>query len=321
MNFLTLDHILLLVIIFFGLSISMFVLVAVVISAINYEESPVQNRLLAIKEYADAEMRERLRMNKGPFDDLFEALITFSEPVSKWMFSNVSIQQKTKSLLTEAGLPDTETHVWRFLAIRVAVGFVLGGLLFITSLLIIPLLSINLGALIVGFLLGSMGCMFFLKVKGKKRKEEIRYRLPDTLDLMVVCVEAGLGVDAAMQRVAEETETMAPEISHEFKRLMKELNAGIARGEAFQNLSNRAGVDELKSLCAMIIQADKLGTSIADTLRIYADDMRTKKRQQAEELAAKASIKMTFPLVLFIFPPLFIVLMGPTVIKALEAFK
>jgi tight adherence protein C len=137
---------------------------------------------------------------------------------------------------------------------------------------------------------------------------------------MVVCVEAGLGLDATIQRVAEETERIAPEISHEFKRLNKELNAGISRAEAFQNLGQRAGVDELRSLCAMVIQSDKMGTSVADTLRVFADDLRVKRRQKAEELAAKASIKMTFPLVFFVFPPLFIVLMGPIVIQASQQF-
>jgi tight adherence protein C len=162
---------------------------------------------------------------------------------------------------------------------------------------------------------------FMLKNKAQKRKVEIRYTMPDALDLMVVCVEAGLSLDATIHRVADEMDGMAPEIAHEFKRLNKELSAGIARLEAFQNMGVRSGVDELRSLCAMIVQSDKMGTSVADTLRVYADDLRTKRRQKAEELAAKASIKMTFPLVLFIFPPLFIILMGPVVIKTLQSFK
>jgi tight adherence protein C len=137
---------------------------------------------------------------------------------------------------------------------------------------------------------------------------------------MVVCVEAGLSLDATIQRVADETERIAPELSYELKRLNKELSAGIPRTEALQALGQRVGVDELRSLCGMIVQADKMGTSIADTLRIYADDLRTRRRQRAEELAAKAGIKMTFPLVLFIFPPLFIILMGPIVINAVQSF-
>ena len=111
---------------------------------------------------------------------------------------------------------------------------------------------------------------------------------------------------------------MAPELAQEFKRLTRELNAGISRTEAFQALGSRSGVEELKSLCALIIQTDKLGTSIGDTLRIYADDMRTKRRQRAEELASKASVKMTLPLVFFIFPSIFVVTVGPGAINIME---
>jgi tight adherence protein C len=224
-------------------------------------------------------------------------------------------------LLTEAGLPESEEHVAQFLAKRVATGLVIGSLLFVAALVLMPgLLSLALFGLLGGFMIGSLIPQFGLKAQATRRKTELRYTMPDTLDLMVVCVEAGLGLDATIQKVAEETERMAPEISHEFKRLNKELSAGISRIEAFQNLGHRAGVDELRSLCAMIIQADKMGTSVSDTLRVFADDLRTKRRQKAEELASKASIKMTFPLVFFIFPPLFIILMGPMIIQTINHF-
>ena len=140
------------------------------------------------------------------------------------------------------------------------------------------------------------------------------------LNRMPYFLGADVGSTKTHVLVADETGRLAPEISHEFKRLNRELNAGIPRVEAFQNLGDRAGVDSMKSLCALIIQSDKLGTSIADVLRIYADDLRVKRRQRAEELASKASIKMTFVLVFFVFPSMFIVLLGPMVITVYKTF-
>lgn len=318
-NLLDTNHILLLVGGGVFLVVAIFGALAVIISMLNYEESPVHDRLRMFKEKGTFEGAKR---KVGAFDDLNEALLTFSEPVSQKLYGqNVKYQKEVKSMLTEAGLLDTEEQVSRFMTQRAAVGIVLGAVAFLVVFVVtFGMISYCLFALLGGFMGGTMIPQFLLKQKAGKRKTEIRYTMPDTLDLMVVCVEAGLGLDSTIQRVAEETEKMAPEISHEFKRLNKELNAGISRIDAFQNMGSRAGVDELRSLCAMIVQADKMGTSVADTLRVYADDLRTKRRQRAEELASKASIKMTFPLVLFIFPPLFIILMGPIVISTLKSF-
>lgn len=243
-------------------------------------------------------------------------------PISRQLYGqNEKYKKQVRALLTEAGVQDTEEQVFQFLGKRAAAGLIVGLVGLVFSLLLAGgnMMWMCCG-LLGGFMLGSMIPQFMLRGQASSRKTEIRFKLPDTLDLMVVCVEAGLGLDATIQRVADETEKMAPEVSHEFKRLNKELNAGISRIEAFQNMGMRSGVDEMRSLCAMIVQADKMGTSVADTLRVYADDLRTKRRQRAEELASKASIKMTFPLVLFIFPPLFIILMGPIVISSLMHF-
>jgi tight adherence protein C len=302
-----------------GLMLALFATMAIVISVLNYEESPVRDRLRLFKEKGTFKVG---KTSVGAFDDLREAVITFSGPLAHSLYGqNLKYQKQVKGLLMEAGLPDTEAQVTRFLAQRAAMGLVIGSVAFVvTFVLTFGMVTYCAFALLGGFMLGSMVPQYGLRSQAGKRKTEIRYTMPDTLDLMVVCVEAGLSLDATIQRVAEETERMAPEISYEFKRLNKELNAGISRIEAFQSMGQRAGVDELRSLCAMIVQADKLGTSISDTLRIYADDLRVKRRQKAEELASKASIKMTFPLVLFIFPPMFIILMGPIVINAIQSF-
>jgi tight adherence protein C len=297
-----------------------FGVLAVIISLLNYEENPVKQRLYQLK--GEGALGGAGFEKSTPFDDLYELLMKVAKPISQSLYAqNDKYKKQVKILLTEAGLQDTEDRVMAFLAQRAAVGLVTGMVLAVvgTILGVGNLLWMLFGAM-SGFMVGSLLPQFRLKGAASKRKVEIRFKLADTLDLMVVCVEAGLGLDSTIQRVADETEKMAPEISYEFRRLNKELNAGLSRIEAFQNMGQRSGVDEVRSLCAMIVQSDKMGTSVADTLRVYADDLRTKRRQRAEELASKASIKMTFPLVLFIFPPLFIVLMGPVVINAVLQF-
>lgn len=297
-----------------------FGVLAVIISMLNYEENPVKQRLYQLKGGGtfDSASIEK----STPFDDLQGVLMKVARPISQSLYAqNDKYKKQVKTLLTEAGLQDTEDKIMAFLTQRAAIGLMLGIILAAIAMILgMGNLFWMLCGALGGFMLGSLIPQFGLRSAATKRKVEIRFKLADTLDLMVVCVEAGLGLDSTIHRVSEETEKMAPEISYEFKRLNKELNAGISRIEAFQNMGQRSGVDEVRSLCAMIVQSDKMGTSVADTLRVYADDLRTKRRQRAEELASKASIKMTFPLVFFIFPPLFIVLMGPVVINAVLQF-
>jgi tight adherence protein C len=135
------------------------------------------------------------------------------------------------------------------------------------------------------------------------------------LDLLVVSVEAGLGLDQALQRVGEELAFAYPDLSDELRLVNLELRAGKGRSEALRNLADRTGVEDLGSLATMLIQTDKFGTSIAQSLRVHADTMRTKRRQRAEEAAAKTGVKMVFPLVLCIFPAIWIVTIGPAAIK------
>ncbi|MEX2173027.1 MAG: type II secretion system F family protein [Pirellulaceae bacterium] len=149
---------------------------------------------------------------------------------------------------------------------------------------------------------------------GKKRKEAIFLGLPDALDMMVVCVEAGLGLDQAMRRVADEVKKSYRTIAEEFGICNLQLQMGRARHQVLQELGARSGVDDLKSLSSILIQADKFGSSIAQALRVQSDSMRTRRRQIAEEKAAKTAVKLIFPLVLFIFPGIFVVLVGPAAI-------
>ncbi len=148
----------------------------------------------------------------------------------------------------------------------------------------------------------------------RRRKEQLFLGLPDALDLMVVCVEAGLGLDQAMRRVSEEMEKSYPIIAEEFGLCNMQLQMGRSRAEVLQELGQRSGVDDLRSLASILIQADKFGSSIAQALRVQSDSMRTRRRQIAEEKAAKTAVKLIFPLVLFIFPGIFVVLVGPAAI-------
>jgi len=163
----------------------------------------------------------------------------------------------------------------------------------------------------VGFYLAD----FIIGRRMKRRGESIFLGLPDALDLMVVCVEAGLGLDAAMRRVATELALSCPVICEEFAIANFQLQMGRARRDVLRDLGIRTGVDDVRSLAAVIIQADKFGSSIASALRVQSDAMRLRRRQLAEERAAKTSVKIMIPLIFFIFPGVFVVLVGPAIIK------
>lgn len=176
------------------------------------------------------------------------------------------------------------------------------------------MLGLSLGGL-VGYLLPAL----WLRLQIKKNQTEINYSLPDALDLMVVCVEAGLTIDAAMQRVGHELAIAHPRLSKELAITHMETRVGLSRSEALRNLAQRTGAASLQSLVAMLIQADRFGTSIGSALRVHADSLRSRRQYEAEEMAGKASVKMTFPLVLFIFPATFLVLAGPTILGLLNS--
>lgn len=287
------------------------------------EVSPIQERLLAVKHdyYNNGYGVSGPQSLQEKLIALRERLLLRLRPVSISLYSgNTKYIDSVRELLSRAGKPDSDDFVFSFLSLRLlfslaggAIGFLIG--LFLNQGLVILMVP-TMGLTMIGGLVPQ----FMLKSQGANRMVNMVRSLPDVLDLMIVCVEAGLGLDTTIQRVSREAQHIAPDICKEFQRVTREMNAGLTRSEVFHNLGARNQIDELRSLTTLIIQADKLGTSISDALRIYSEDMRTKRKQKAEELASKASIKMTFPLVLFIFPPLLIVLLFPIVIKALQAF-
>ncbi|HZL98366.1 MAG TPA: type II secretion system F family protein [Terriglobales bacterium] len=158
----------------------------------------------------------------------------------------------------------------------------------------------------------------FLRSKARKRQEAITDALPDALDLLTVCVEAGLGINSAFLRITEEFRLSSPTLSEEFDIVNREMVAGKPRMDALRALADRTGVEDVKSLVAMLIQTERLGTSLAQSLRVHSDSLRVRRRQRAEEAAAKTAIKLVFPLVFLLFPSLFIVILGPGVLQILR---
>ena len=154
----------------------------------------------------------------------------------------------------------------------------------------------------------------------ERRQRELRWGLADALDLLVVSVEAGSGLNQAMVRVSSELKAVHPDISEEFDLVNTEIRIGREREEALRNLAERTGVDDLRGLCVMLIQADRFGTSIARAIRVYSESLRTRRRQRAEQAAQKAAVKLLLPLAVFLFPTLFIALLGPAALQLMDAF-
>ena len=177
-----------------------------------------------------------------------------------------------------------------------------------------PSLMLALAACGIGYVLPSM----VLARLAKRRQHRIRLGLPDALDLLVVSVEAGLGLDQALQRVSAELAFAHPDLCDELKLINLELRAGTGRSEALHNLARRTALDDISSLVTMLVQTDKFGTSVAQSLRVHSETLRTKRRQRAEEAGAKTGAKMVFPLVICIFPSIWVVTLGPAVIKFIE---
>jgi len=179
-----------------------------------------------------------------------------------------------------------------------------------SPILILPL------ALLAGILLPEAWILWRVEV----RQQRLRRALPDALDLLVICVEAGLGLDQAFLRVAQEMKVVHRELSDELQMVNFEMRVGKSRLEALRDLARRTGIDDVKALVAMLAQTERFGTSIAQSLRVHSDEMRIRRRQRAEEMSAKTTVKMVPPLVLFIFPALMVVIIGPAVLILLRQF-
>lgn len=242
---------------------------------------------------------------------LKERLEQALEPISKALPLSPADVDKTRGWLIQAGFRDAR-HVNYYLGLRVllaGVGF--AGVASFSAFNNLPLL---IGVTGLGFILPR----FFLKRMIRDRQQRIRLALPDALDLTVICVEAGLALDQAMMRVGQDLHHAHPDLSDEFHLVNLEMRAGKPRAEALRNLVDRTGVDDIRSLVGTLIQTDRFGTSVAQALRVHSDSLRTERRQRAEEQAAKTTIKMVPPLVLFVLPSIIFVTIGPAVIQLIR---
>jgi len=231
------------------------------------------------------------------------------DPISKAIPLSPSDVTRTRAWLIQAGLRDSR-HVSYYFGSRLLLAFLgLAGVVAFSGFDSMPLL-VCVPAL--GFFIPR----FFLKRMIKDRQQRIRIALPDALDLTVICVEAGLALDQALMRVGKDLHHAHPDLSDEFHLVNLEMRAGKPRAEALRNLVDRTGVDDIKSLVGTLIQTDRFGTSVAQALRVHSDSLRTARRQRAEEQAAKTTIKMVPPLVLFILVPFLFVTVGPALIQA-----
>jgi tight adherence protein C len=228
---------------------------------------------------------------------------------------------KSRMRLVQAGLRKPDSYKI-FQGFKGCLAVALAGVFLTVRYLILADMSLaatGFGAVLLAGL-GVYGPEYWLSKKISRRKAELSDELPDALDLLVVCVESGMGLDQAVDRVCHEMRTSGPIISAEFKLLTLELRAGKSRVEALRSLALRAGLDDLSSLTSLLIQADSFGISIGRTLRVYSDAMRLQRSQRAEEKAAKMPVLLLLPLILFILPTLFVTILGPAVIMCMDMF-
>jgi tight adherence protein C len=294
-------------------AIAVFLLVGSIIFSImmpkvKIEEEAIQRRLGAIAAKAERSVG-RVR--------LLEQEDTVWEKILRLFLGDKELPEKYKGVRTvlhQAGYPgERAVRVFWGARLFTTAAFAAAGFLYGI------LLSSSFGNLLVlslaGAALGYVAPLFLIKRKARFRVQKIRETLPDTLDLLVVCVEAGLGIDAALFRVGKEQSDQGLIIGGELQLMGQEVRAGVMRREALSRLATRLGMDELQSLVTFLNQTEEVGGSIARSLRVYATTMREKRSQKAEEAARKTVIKLIFPLVLFIMPALFLIVLGPAMLN------
>jgi len=285
-----------------------------VLSMISSRNSRAQERLARLsrpQSLADVE-------EKMPRKERFQGIMDTAKALAGPLMPGTELEQSAMKLrLANAGFrSDSAVAVYLGLRFATLLCFFLGSLIFA-----LPRYGLTLGMLKWVVILSGIGfylpniILWWIR---RKRQQEIFLSLPDALDLLVVCVESGLGLDAAMRKVCEEMKNHAKIICEEFSLANFQLQMGRPRREVLHDLGVRTGVDDVRSLAAILIQADRFGSSIAQALRVQSDSMRTRRKQIAEEKAAKTAVQLIFPLVLFIFPGIFVVLVGPAAISIMQ---
>lgn len=250
---------------------------------------------------------------KTQLQDLLEWFARMNQP------SNVEDVRATRRKLINAGYRSGKAPVF-FIGAKLLLAILLASFMVMipAKLLGFPSVSKLTFYYVLAAACGYYAPVLWLRRAIAARKDALQRAIPDALDLMVVCVEAGLGLDQAIGRVGEEVKRTHPKLSDELNILALELRTGVSRQEALRNLAYRTDLEEVRNLVALLVQTDRFGTSIGQALRVHADSMRTTRRLKAEELAAKLPVKLLLPLIFFIFPSMFIVLLGPAAITMIR---
>jgi tight adherence protein C len=269
--------------------------------------TPERRRLRAIAQPAGAALvMDAPRLSTVPDPAL--------KKLSRMMPKSPQQLSKLGRRLTQAGYRSFAAVLWYSVA-----EIVLPVVLLLATLMLLGVRSGLLPAMFLA-IAGYVAPSFYVGYRVEQRKKAIRNSLPDGLDLLTVCVEAGSGLDQAIAKSSDELRVSHPELAGELALITTEIRAGKPRSEAFKNFARRTGVDDVRTLVSMLAQTDKFGTSVADALRVHSETSRTKRRQFAEERAAKVGVKLVFPLVLCLFPALYVVCFGPVVVQIYRTF-
>lgn len=283
-------------------------------NAVNSRQSRAMERLDELRDPTLREDKKLLKERSGVAAALEKAAPALSQAIAP----KTDIERNDLKLkLANAGFnnPNAASIFLTIKMVGMGFGLFVGG----GAGLVIYGLQLNgFAAMLAGAGIGFYLPEFVLSLIRRGRQEKIFMQLPDALDLLVVCVEAGLGLDAGMRRVSEELQEAGPEICEEFDRCNMQMQMGKPRRECLREMGLRAGVDDLRALVATLINAERFGSAIGPALRVQSDTMRLKRRQYAEERAQKTAVQMLFPLVLFIFPGIFVVLVGPAAIMMMN---
>ena len=238
-------------------------------------------------------------------------------PLNRLVPASAAEVQKLQKKLMQAGFRSNHAPII-YRTIQLVTMASLPALIALTCAILARPLSSALFWILAAFVVGFFAPRYILGRLIRSRQLRVRWGLADALDLMVISIEAGLGLNAAMMKVSSELKQVHPDISEEFELANLEIRVGREREEALRNLAERTGVDDLRSLVAMLIQTDRFGTSIAKAIRVFSDSLRTKRRQRAEQAAQKAAVKLLFPLACFLFPTLFIAILGPALLQLMD---
>ena len=241
-------------------------------------------------------------------------------PLNRLVPASAAEVRKLQKKLMQAGFRSNHAPII-YRTIQLLTMATLPAMIALTCAILARPLNSALFWILAAFIVGFFAPRYILGRLIRSRQQRVRWGLADALDLMVISIEAGLGLNAAMVKVSSELKQVHPDVSEEFELANLEIRVGRERDEALRNLAERTGVDDLRSLVAMLIQTDRFGTSIAKAIRVFSDSLRTKRRQRAEQAAQKAAVKLLFPLACFLFPTLFIAILGPAALTMMDTFK